>query len=104
MTPIYMGSSNVVRWDLMRRYTDDAYVSTATVTCTLKDAAGDALSGAENVSMPYVAGSSGRYEGVLPSTVALVLDTTYFLEITAISGGYTALRRVPVIAQYRGVD
>ena len=71
-----------------------AYVNDATVTFTLKTAAGVAVSGATAIAMAYVAASNGKYQGTLESTVSLTADASYTLEITASSSsrnGFVAL-------------
>ena len=83
---LYPSNDNLVTWDAMTRASDGAYVNDATVTMTLKTAAGVAVSGAENVSLPYVAASNGKYQGAIESTVALITDASYRLEVTAVSG------------------
>lgn len=53
----------------------------AVVTVTVKNSAGAVVSGGDAVPMPNV--SSGTYRGALPSTLAIVVDGRYTLEITA---------------------
>ena len=102
MINYFYGSDTIVRWDKMRRQTDNEYVNTATVTMTLKTADGVDVSGAVDISLSYVADSNGRYQGVLPHDLVVTVGTTYYLEITAVAGSYTGLRRVVIIPQYRG--
>lgn len=80
-----------------------AYVNDATVTFALKDAAGNAVSGASG-SLSYVADSDGRYEGVLESTVSLIIGATYYLEITAVASGANGFRRIECVAAYQDED
>jgi|SRR6185437_4069740 len=76
-----------------------AYVTSATVSAQVSTLDGTAIGSA--VTMTYVAGSQtvslpngqtqtsadGNYKGDLPNTVALVDGTTYYLTVTATSGG-----------------
>lgn len=96
-----IGSSNLVRLDALTNASSGAFVNGATVTFTLKDAAGSVVSGLSAVSMPYVASSNGRYEGTIPSTAALTLNALYMLEITSTSGSLVLFRRLSCIAKYR---
>ncbi len=74
-----------------------AYLNAATVTVTLKDEAGNAVTGAENVTMDYVSGSNGEYLGKLPHTIALVDNDQYIAEVTADAGAVgTGFWEVPV--------
>lgn len=57
-----------------------------------------------NVSMPYVAASNGNYSGIMTATVtgALLIGTTYNLDISFSQSSYVALFREICVAQYRG--
>ncbi len=79
-------NDNLIEWDDMDRATDDAYVNDASVTMTLKDSTGAAVTGATSLTMSYVSGSKGKYQGVIPYTVSLTAGSAYTLEITADSG------------------
>ncbi len=100
---VYMDSDTMVRWDAMRRFTDNDFVNTATVNGLLEDASGDTVDGSA-FSMPYTSGSSGRYQGVIVDTLSLTEGARYTIVITAFSGTLKAVRRVPVIAQFRGAS
>lgn len=57
----------------------------AVVTATVKDSDGNVVSGGNAVSMPNF--ESGRYKGVLPSTLAITSPNRYTVEITATIAG-----------------
>lgn len=83
----------------------EQFVNNATVTFTLKDSAGSAVSGATAVSMSYVTGTKGVYEGTLEDGVSLTENSTYYLEITATaSGDRVGFRRISFQALYRGAQ
>jgi len=71
----------------MRLSSDGSYVNDATVTMTLKDSAGASVSGATGLTLSYVSGSNGRYQGTLPYTLSLTAGADYTLEITGTSAG-----------------
>jgi hypothetical protein len=96
-----IGSSNLVRLDALTNTSTGAYVNSATVTFTLKDASGSVVSSLSGVSMAYVSSSNGRYEGTIPNTAALTLNALYTLEITTTSGGLVLFRRLSCVAKYR---
>jgi len=103
MLPLYKSSDNVVEWDKLKNVRTGSYENAATLTFTLKDADGAAVSGATAVSMSYVTGSDGKYQGTLQSTVSLGdPGTTYFLELTATRGSDVAFRRIQCEVQYKG--
>jgi hypothetical protein len=103
MLTINVNSDNLIRWDRMSLASTGAFVNDAAVTFTVKDASGVVVSGATGV-MSYVAASDGRYEGILESTVILILGGTYYLEVTATSGGANGFRRIECVAAYQDED
>lgn len=109
---LYISEDNVVFWgdpevpgsglyDTVAK----SYVNDATMTFTLKNSAGSAVSGASGVSMSYVTGTRGCYRGVLEDGVSLTENSTYYLEITATaSSDRIGFRRMTYVAQYHGAD
>ena len=88
---IYRNNDNLVENPTpMTRASTGAYVNDASVTMTLKDANGDAVSGASSLSLTYVTDSNGRYQGTIPYTVSLTAGAVYTLEITGTSGSTRA--------------
>lgn len=109
---LYIGEDNVVFWGdrdvpgsgLYDRVAG-TFLNDATLTFTLKNSAGSAVSGASAVSMTYVTGTQGVYEGVLEDGVSLTENSTYYLEITATgSGDRVGFRRLAYVARYHGSD
>ena len=99
--PLYISSDNLLQLDALKLAADDSYVNDATVTFTLKDADEAVVTGADTISMPYVASSNGRYQGTLQSTVSLE-GAKYYLEITATSGENVLFKRITCYATYKG--
>ena len=64
----------------------EAYINAGTVTGQLEDADGTPVGGA--VTLSYVAGSNGRYAGVVPNTLTLTAGAWYTLVVTCGSGVY----------------
>lgn len=101
---VYWGDPNIPGSGLYDAYSG-CFVNNATVTFTLKDSGGSAVSGASSVSMSYIAGTRGCYVGVLEDGVSLTADATYYLEITATaSGDRVGFRRLTYTATYHGVS
>jgi hypothetical protein len=96
-----IGSDNLVRLDSLTNTSSAAYINNATVSFTLTDANGNTVGSLSNVTMSYVSGSNGRYEGIVPSSTTLVLNALYTVTITATGGGYTIFRKLSCIAKYR---
>jgi len=102
IVPLYLSEDNLIEWDALTDAADGTFVNDATMTFTIKDTAEAALTGANGVSMSYVAASDGKYQGVAPSTVTYTDAATYYLEVTAASSGRDGFRRITCKAQYHG--
>jgi len=99
MLIFYKDNDNLIRWDGLCRPSDGAYVNDATVTFVLKDSDNVSMTSG---SMPYVSGTSGRYQGVIDSSVALGSPgDVVWLEATAISGTLKGFRRIQGRIVYR---
>ena len=98
---LYLGNDTLVTWDKMTRASDGAYVNDATVTMTLYDSLGVAVTGAINVSLPYVASSDGKYQGTIESTADIDDDSSYSLVITATSGSKNGQITLDCVAKTR---
>lgn len=61
-----------------------AYINDATVSATIKTKTGTTLAGP--IPMPYVTGSNGLYQGILPYDLPLTAGVEYIAEIS-INGG-----------------
>lgn len=109
---LYIGQDNIVFWgdrgvpnSGLYDNNLEQFINNATITFTLKDSGGSAVSGASSVSMSYVTGTKGVYEGVLEDAVSLTENSTYYLEITATaSGDRVGFRRIPYTAVYHGAS
>ena len=95
---IYAGSDTLIELSGLVRSATGAYVNDATATMTLKNA--DEQVVASGVSMPYVDGSNGKYQGTLQNTLGVTAGQKYFLEITASRGGETLFKRILCYAVY----
>jgi hypothetical protein len=94
-----IGSDNLVRLDKLTNASTGAFVNNATVSYVLKDSTGTII--ISSTSMPYVTASLGRYEGTIPYTTSLTLNSQYTIEITATGAGSTIFRKLSCIAKYR---
>ena len=94
---LHIGEDNNVYWRGLQRESDGEYVNDATVTFTVRNSQGIALTGAEDVTLVNVAGSDGDYIGVLDAGVPLEERTHYLLELTALVGSSKGFRRIPCV-------
>lgn len=107
---VYRKNDNTVEWTWLAGSADGAYINDGTVTFSLYSGyslnpATGALTtpgGSVNalvygpVTMTYVAGSNGKYQGKLAASVALDTSLRYTIQIDAVAGGHTARRSIPV--------
>ena len=62
---------------------DGAYVNDATVTATMADQAGVAVTGVGTITFSYVSTSNGEYVGTIPDTASMTAGVFYTLTITS---------------------
>lgn len=102
MQQVILDSNNVVEIRGLYNSVDQAYVNDATLSCTIKDAAGTEVSGEIwPKSMPYVAASNGLYRATLADTLGVNAGEWYHLEVVATTP--TSQKRkwvVPLKAHY----
>ncbi len=99
MLLFFKENDNLIRWDGMTRASDGAYVNDATVSWSLKDSDDAEIAAG---ALTYVAGSNGRYQGVLRSDVELgAINSVVWLEVTAVSGVLNGFRRIQGRVTYR---
>lgn len=110
MTSLFRKNDNLIEWTWLRKATTGEYVNDGTVTFTLysgyslNPATGALVTPAGDVNvlvygpitMSYVTGSNGKYQGTLPASIDLDLSLAYTLEINGVAGGYTARRSIPI--------
>lgn len=82
----YVGNDNLLIVDAVVN-ADGDYLNDATVSVTLTDKRGNEVSGGSwPLSVPYVAGSNGKYQVTLEDGLALVSDKVYIANITIDAG------------------
>ena len=101
---IYLGNNTVVELQSLTNSATNVVDTAATVTCTVKDRAGVAVSGHTwPVSMPHV--SAGTYRAVLDSDLGIVKGRSYTVEVDAVgTGGEVGHWECVVVAGARSCD
>lgn len=95
-------SDNIITWDGLKNPITKEFVNDATVVATLYTAANSAVTGATGISLAYVSGSNGRYQGVIEDDVELTDGAEYYIKYTATaSGDLVGRRKVKYLAQYQ---
>jgi hypothetical protein len=84
----FVGNTNVLDLLGLKDALTNAYLNSATVTVTVKDASGVAVPGESwPVTMAYVAGSNGNYRAIIEDDVEFVARRAYYAHIRADGGG-----------------
>ena len=87
MEVAYVSNDNTVTVDLLYDVVDAAYVNDATVTMSLVDSAGVAVTGQSwPATLAYVTASNGKYQAILEDAAALVAGAHYTAKVTANGG------------------
>jgi len=86
--PYHKNSSHVLVADKTRNILDPSYLSTATITLTLRDAAtGIPVTGQTwPLTLPFVTTSDGRYRITVPAGLIVTLGQRLEAEIVIVSG------------------
>lgn len=81
------------------------FINDATVTATIKDAAGEVVAGQSfPVTLAYVPASDGDYRATLGKDLALLDDTEYIAEITALATAGDGFWEFPFQAETRTTE
>lgn len=96
---LYVGSDTVLEVSKLANPVSGAYVNDATVSATLKDAAGATVIGQSfPLTLTYAGDGLGTYRGTLQDTLAVSENQWYTAEIIAIGGGLTRFWRHRMMA------
>lgn len=102
MEIIYKDNPTVIELTGLADAITDDLSNTATVTITVKDAAGANVAGtAWPVTMAYIQSSEGGYRATLAKTLVLVANTVYYAHIDATQGTLTGHWEIPLKAMAR---
>jgi hypothetical protein len=100
---IFISCDNRFTWDQMVNSSTGVVIPDAAPTFLLKASDGTTTVSGSTGTMTTIAGKNGGYEGVLPSSVSLTADATYYLQITTSVNGLDDFRRIECKAKYRGL-
>lgn len=78
-----------------------AYSNAATVTATLYDSAGSAVSSFTSINMVYLAGTNGNYRGTVSQTFNPSPSTEYILKIDGTESGADIHIEIPCTVKVR---
>jgi len=88
-------TDNLVEVQGIKDQSTRAWENAATVTMTLKDSLDATVSGADGVSLTYLTGSNGVYQGTLEDGLTLTVGDSYTLEID-VDAGSDKIRKIKV--------
>ena len=100
---LIVASTNLVNITNLRDVTTGLNPTDATVTGSLLDSQGGAVTGAQNITLTYQAAVAGvidaGYRGSIPSTVTLSAGSTYTFRVTAtLTNGTVRRFDIPCVA------
>lgn len=100
---LYIGCDSLVTWTSPKDAVDNTSIgSDAVGSVTVKDADGNAVTGATDLAASYKAGPPETYYATIPNTIDLTDGATYYVEftLTAADGMPHGFRRRRVRAKY----
>jgi hypothetical protein len=98
----FVANTNVLELDGLQDAIAQTYINAATVTVTVKDAAGSPVVGQTwPATMAYVTSSNGKYRCELDNTLELEARTVYYAHIQVEDAGRTAFWKFLFKAQER---
>lgn len=77
------------------------YANAATVTATLYDSSGNAVSAFTSISMGYIPGTNGNYRGTISQTFNPNVGTEYILKIDGVQWGSDFHIEIPCSVKVR---
>lgn len=102
MSTVWIGNDNLLVLDGLQDEASGDYLNGASVSAVLVDESGTQVQGQTwPLSLAYVTGSQGRYQGVLEDTLALQHGQRYIAQVTADAAGLRGYWEVPVTARRR---
>jgi hypothetical protein len=96
---LYVGSDTLITIDKLRNERTGLYLNSASVHVTVRDSDLEVVTGADRIALEHVADSDGKYQGIIPNTLALTPEATYYLDVTS-SEQQLRLDRIRCRAQY----
>ena len=84
MSVLLYKNDNLIEVDELKDEVSGDFLNLATVTAVLKDAAGATIG--SSITLTFVAGSNGKYQGNVPDDLAVSLGDRITAEITADDG------------------
>jgi len=91
-------NDNLVSLNGLKDQVSATFVNTATVNLTVTDTTNRVIAGP--IAMPYVTGSTGNYQAILPASTPLQAGVSYRVTIQ-VTGPAVAEWDVPVTAEWR---
>lgn len=101
---VWVANDNLLKLVDLQDEATGTYITDATVTVTVKDEDGTAVSGPNwPISGSYVVGTNATYHMLLPDTMVLTKDTHYWAFIDATKDALTGHWEYPLTARTRAV-
>lgn len=89
-------NDNIIELNGLRDQVSGSFINNATVTVTVKTAAGIVVTGETfPLAMNYVVSSNGKYSATLKKELAVSIGTTYYAEISVAASGVDGFWTLP---------
>lgn len=98
---LYKVNDQVVEVTGLKNNVTGAFLNAATVTATLKDKNGNAVTGLSSLTLAFLAGTNGNYRGQVEQTFDPAPGRGYVLHIDSDEGGVVGHWEIPVIVEVR---
>lgn len=85
----------------LRDADSNSYLNAATVTATLYDSSGSAVTGLNGITLSYVSSTDGNYKGYVESTFDPSPGVNYTLKVDATEGSVVGHWEIPVTVKVR---
>lgn len=92
---LYQSNDQTIEVDKIRDRLTGNYLNAATVTATLYDSAGSAVTGLNALALAYVAASNGKYRGNVEDSFAPALGDDYEIHFNGQEGSTVFHREIP---------
>lgn len=98
---LYQSNDQTIEVDKLKDRLTGNFLNSATVSSTLYDSAGSAVSGLNGLALSYVSSSNGKYRGNVEQTFAPALGDNYEIWFEAAQGSSVGHWEIPCSVQAR---
>jgi hypothetical protein len=98
---LYPGNTQLINITGLQDQASGLYLDAATISATLYDRLGNQDGVLNNISLGYLPGTNGNYQGTVPAGFNATIGTGYSLVITAAQSGIQSKWTIPAQVKAR---